>query len=65
MFFEKQPRCKLTNLVITNIFCQSLDPSLYIKFPLYLIVFIFLKSGVCVCVCGGGGGGGNGARALK
>ena len=43
--YEKEPRYKLTNLVITNIFCQSLGPSLYrgCTVALYLILFIYFQ----------------------
>ena len=41
--YEKEPRYKLTNLVIKNIFCQSLDPLLYRGSTVLNFIYLFFK----------------------
>ena len=48
--YEKKPRCKLTSLVITRIFCQSLGPLLYPGCTVLNFIYLFFKK------WGGGGG---------
>ena len=42
----KKPRYKLTNLVVTKIFCQPLGPSLYRGCTVLNFIYLFSKSGV-------------------
>ena len=40
---KKTPRYKLTNLVETKIFCQSLGPSSYRGFTVLNFIYLFFK----------------------
>ena len=41
--YEKKPRYKLTSLVITKIFCQSLGPLLYPGCTVLNFIYLFFK----------------------